>query len=105
MIGSQPLVELTATGLPNTCPVAVIRRWATVLADAPRATGHIELERLLTAPDDVTEPIHQLLACSPAGDRQVRQHGLDSGAVAGEALGALSRRTVSIPGHVRAAGL
>ncbi|MGW5924253.1 hypothetical protein ACWFPY_35115 [Nocardia fluminea] len=63
MIGSQPLLELTATGLPITCPVAVTRRWATVLAHAPRATGHIELERLLTAADDVTEPIHQLLAC------------------------------------------
>ncbi|TCJ90012.1 hypothetical protein [Nocardia alba] len=62
IVGSQPLVELTASGLPITCPVAVTRRWATVLAHAPRATGHIELERLLTAPDDVTEPIHQLLA-------------------------------------------
>ncbi|MFD6397636.1 hypothetical protein [Nocardia sp. NPDC060249] len=46
----------------STCPVAVTRRLATVLAYAPCATGHIELERLLTAADDVTEPIHQLFA-------------------------------------------
>ncbi len=53
VIGSQPLIELPATRLTGTCPVAVTRRWANVLAHAPRPTGHIVLEQLLTdAPED-----------------------------------------------------
>lgn len=55
VLGSQPLIELPATGLSATCPVAVTRRWATVLAHAPRPTGHITLEQLLTGAED--EPV------------------------------------------------
>ncbi|MGW5317853.1 hypothetical protein [Nocardia thailandica] len=60
VVGSQPLVELPATGAPATCPVQVMRRWATVLADAPRATGHITLHHTLTTPD-TDEPVVGLL--------------------------------------------
>ena len=60
VIGSQPLIELPATGQTTTCPVAVTRRWATVLAHAPRPTGHITLEHLLTGA--VNEPVTALLA-------------------------------------------
>lgn len=59
VIGSQPLIELPATGLAATCPVAATRRWTTVLAYAPRPTGHITLERLLTGAED--EPATALL--------------------------------------------
>ncbi|MGW5440435.1 hypothetical protein [Nocardia asteroides] len=60
VVGSQPLIELPATGVTATCPVAVTRRWATVLAHAPRATGHITLERLLSGSAHA-EPITGLL--------------------------------------------
>ncbi|MFD4356775.1 hypothetical protein ACFWPX_29785 [Nocardia sp. NPDC058518] len=60
VVGTQPLVELPATGLPTTCPVTVMRRWATVLAYAPRPTGHIDLERLLTGTAE-DEPVTGLL--------------------------------------------
>ncbi|MGW4241221.1 hypothetical protein [Nocardia sp. NPDC004722] len=57
-IGSQPLLELPTTGGPA-CPVRVFSRWARVVAHAPAATGHIALERVLTAtetqPADETE--------------------------------------------------
>ncbi|UGT61807.1 hypothetical protein [Nocardia asteroides] len=55
-VGTQPLITLPATGHPATCPVAVMRRWAAVLAHAPRATGHITLEPLLTTPPPGAEP-------------------------------------------------
>ncbi|UGT58807.1 hypothetical protein [Nocardia asteroides] len=61
VIGSQPLIELPATGLTGTCPVAVTRRWATVLAHAPRPTGHITLEPLLTGGVTEDEPVTGLL--------------------------------------------
>ncbi|MBL1079731.1 hypothetical protein JK358_35555 [Nocardia sp. 2] len=56
-IGAQPLLKLDATGTAG-CPVRVFARWAAVLTHAPAATGHIHLERLLTAAADfaVDEP-------------------------------------------------
>ncbi|MFF2088639.1 hypothetical protein ACFVVM_33050 [Nocardia sp. NPDC058176] len=60
IVGTQPLVELAATGLPATCPVTVLRAWATVLAHAPRPTGHITLERLLAGTIEA-EPVTGLL--------------------------------------------
>lgn len=60
VIGSQPLVELSATGLSATCPVAVTYRWATVLAHPPSATGHITLDQLLAGAPEA-EPVTGLL--------------------------------------------
>jgi hypothetical protein len=53
-VGAQPLVELPATGDPETCPVAVFRRWQAVLAHAAEPRGHLVAERILTGsgPDD-----------------------------------------------------
>lgn len=58
VIGWLPLVELDAIGNPLTCPVLILRRWATLLAVAPPADGHVRLERYLTtrAHDTVTLP-------------------------------------------------
>ncbi|WP_459548564.1 hypothetical protein [Nocardia sp. X0981] len=47
-VGAQPLVELPATGEPETCPVAVFRRWQAILAHAPEPRGHLIAERILT---------------------------------------------------------
>ncbi len=63
VVDSQPLVELPATGAPATCPVQVMRRWATVLAAAPRATGHINLHHTLTNPTPTNRPS----GCCPNG--------------------------------------
>ncbi|MGW4719465.1 hypothetical protein [Nocardia sp. NPDC004260] len=65
-IGPQPLVELPATGLPASCPVRVFRRWIAVLAHAPKATGHLEMERILTStteadPSPVLPPVYGAL--------------------------------------------
>lgn len=49
-VGAQPLLTLPATGT-AACPVRIFSRWATVVTLAPAATGHIRLERLLTAVD------------------------------------------------------
>lgn len=48
IVGPQPLVELPATHEPETCPVAIFRRWQAVLAHAPEPRGHLVAERILT---------------------------------------------------------
>ncbi|MFD4406739.1 hypothetical protein ACFWPH_28650 [Nocardia sp. NPDC058499] len=55
-VGAQPLIELPATGDPETCPVAVFRHWHEVLAHAPEPRGHLVAERLLTDPDHSPNP-------------------------------------------------
>ncbi|WP_157224338.1 hypothetical protein [Nocardia paucivorans] len=55
-VGAQPLVELPATGDPQTCPVTVFRRWHAVLAHAPDPRGHLIAERILTDTDHGPEP-------------------------------------------------
>lgn len=47
-----PLVELPATGDSVTCPVAVCRRWAELLAVAPPGHGHVHLERVLLGQEE-----------------------------------------------------
>lgn len=47
-----PLAELPATGDPVTCPVAVFRRWAALLAVAPPGNGHVHLERVLLGEEE-----------------------------------------------------
>ena len=46
-VGEQPLIVLSATDIPASCPVAVLLRWATVLTYAPEPTGHIALADIL----------------------------------------------------------
>ncbi|WP_433574169.1 hypothetical protein [Nocardia brasiliensis] len=50
-IGTQPLIELPATGDENSCPVLVFRRWCALLVHAPDATGHLDMEHILTSAD------------------------------------------------------
>ncbi|MGW4126315.1 hypothetical protein [Nocardia sp. NPDC004711] len=66
-IGSQPLLELPATGGPA-CPVRTFSRWAGVLAHAPAATGHIHLEKLLTdvaAADGTDDSVAEMFVPQP----------------------------------------
>ncbi|MFF5037493.1 hypothetical protein [Nocardia salmonicida] len=58
-IGAQPLLELTATGLEGSCPVAVFRRWLALVAHSPTATGHIVVAKAMAEPghDPAMSPV------------------------------------------------
>ncbi|WP_280260075.1 hypothetical protein [Nocardia abscessus] len=52
--GSQPLLELPASGDEHRCPVIVLHRWVAVLALAPHGGATLLLEQHLTR----DEPTH-----------------------------------------------
>ncbi|WP_280217291.1 hypothetical protein [Nocardia neocaledoniensis] len=54
-IGAQPLLELPATDT-DSCPVALTRRWLTLVVHAASAAGHIVIDQLLSTDAGATPP-------------------------------------------------